>query len=65
MTKMDKKTNKVYCEKCDSVFESKEKFYKHLDSVHSPEVSCESCPIDTVISKFVGLFRKNKTYDLE
>lgn len=46
---------KVYCERCDSVFESREKFERHMDTVHSG-VSCETCVIDVAISKIRGLF---------
>ncbi len=55
---------KVYCSKCDLVFETREKFEKHFDS-HSSAISCEECPIDTAISKFVSLFRRNSTKNLE
>ncbi len=52
--------NKIYCEKCDSVFDSREKFEKHFEK-HSSSVSCESCPLDMAISTLVNLFRrKNK-----
>ncbi len=53
-----KKSNvsKVYCPKCDLVFESREKYDKHYDS-HSG-VSCESCPLDTAIEKLVNLFKR-------
>ena len=49
--------SKVYCEKCDLVFDSREKFEIHLQS-HSQSVSYETCPIDTVIAKFVNLFKR-------
>jgi len=57
-------TAKVYCEKCDLVLESREKFEKHLDS-HSTGVTCEVCPIDTAIAKFVNLFRRKSSRNLE
>ncbi|MCV0410208.1 hypothetical protein [Nitrosopumilus sp.] len=56
--------NKVYCEKCDLVFESREKFEKHLDS-HSSLASCEICPIDTIIAKFLNLFKRKSSRNLE
>lgn len=61
MDKSTKKENvlKVYCEKCDSIFYSREKFEKHLQR-HSDGVSCESCPLDVAIQKFVSLFKKIK-----
>ena len=55
---------KVYCSKCDLVFESREKFEKHMDS-HSSGIECESCPIDTAISKFMGIFRRKPHRNLE
>ena len=55
---------KVYCEKCDLVLESREKFEKHLDS-HSSSIACEVCPIDTAIAKFVNLFRRKSSHNLE
>ncbi len=54
---------KVYCEKCDLVFESREKFEKHFDN-HSSTM-CEVCPIDTAISKFVNLFKRKSSRELE
>nr|AIF12640.1 hypothetical protein [uncultured marine thaumarchaeote KM3_56_F06] len=55
---------KVYCEKCDLILESREKFEKHLDT-HSAGVACEVCPIDTAIAKFVNLFRRKSSRNLE
>lgn len=59
-----KNITKVYCEKCDLVLESREKFEKHLDD-HSSSVACEVCPIDTAIEKFINLFRRNSSRNLE
>jgi RNase P subunit RPR2 len=59
-----KNITKVYCEKCDLVLESREKFEKHLDS-HSSSVSCEVCPIDTAIEKFTNLFKRKSADNLE
>ena len=55
---------KVYCVTCDLIFESREKFEKHLES-HSSKVVCEVCPIDTVIAKFVNMFKRNSSRNLE
>jgi len=55
---------KVYCEKCDLVFKSREKFEKHLAN-HSSNVSCEVCPIDTVIARFLDLFKRKSSRNLE
>lgn len=55
---------KVYCEKCDLIFKSREKFEKHLTS-HSSSITCEVCPIDTVIAKFVDLFKRKSSRNLE
>lgn len=55
---------KVYCTKCDLIFESREKFEKHFDR-HSSSVACEVCPIDTVISKFVNIFKRKSSRNLE
>jgi len=52
-----KNVNKIYCEKCDSIFASREKFEKHFDT-HSSSISSESCPLDTITQKFFNLFRK-------
>ena len=54
---------KIYCEKCDSIFESREKFEKHFDA-HSSAAS-ETCPIDTALSKFAGLFKRKSENNLE
>ena len=56
--------SKVYCEKCDLVFESRQKFEKHLDS-HSSTVVCEICPIDVAIAKFLNLFKRKSSQNLE
>jgi len=56
--------SKVYCEKCDLVFESREKFEKHLDT-HSSNVACEICPIDTAVAKFLNLFKRKSSRNLE
>jgi len=55
---------KVYCEKCDLVFQSRDKFEKHLAS-HSSNIVCEVCPIDTVIAKFLDLFKRKSSRNLE
>jgi hypothetical protein len=60
---MDKSFNrenisKIYCEKCDEVFDSKQKYDKH-SSIHSTQVY-ESCPIDTVLGKIIGFFKRGK-----
>jgi len=55
---------KVYCSKCDMIFNSREKFEKHFD-LHSSRVSREECPVDTVIDKFVNLFRRKSNNNLE
>lgn len=52
-----KNVNKIYCEQCDSVFESREKFEKHFEK-HS-SVSCESCPLDVFVDKITKLFKRN------
>ena len=56
--------SKIYCVSCDLIFESREKFEKHLDS-HSSTITCEVCPIDTAIEKFVNLFKRKSTSNLE
>jgi hypothetical protein len=55
---------KVYCSKCDLIFESRKKFEKHLDD-HNHAISCETCPVDVAISKFVNLFRRKSSQNLE
>lgn len=52
-----KNVNKIYCEKCDSVFGSRDKFEKHFEK-HSV-VSCESCPLDVFVDKITKFFRRN------
>ena len=52
--------SKIYCEKCDELFDSKEKYEKH-SSNHSSDLSCQSCPIDMILEKIIGFFkRKNR-----
>ena len=55
---------KVYCSQCDLIFESREKFERHLDT-HYSNVTCEECPIDTAIAKFMNLFRRKSHNNLE
>jgi hypothetical protein len=55
---------KVYCVKCDIIFNSREKFDKHVDG-HSSGAIDESCPVDTVIGKFVNLFKRKSHNNLE
>ena len=55
---------KVYCEKCDLILNSREKFLKHLET-HSSTIPCDVCPIDTVIEKFVNLLRRTYSKNLE
>lgn len=56
--------SKIYCEKCDLVLESRQKFDKHIES-HSSSVVCEVCPIDIAIAKFVNLFKRKPSRNLE
>ena len=60
----DNNVSKIYCERCDLIFESREKFDSHFDS-HSSGVTCETCPIDTAIAKFVNLFKRKSSHNLE
>ncbi len=55
---------KIYCVHCDMIFNSRKSFQKHLLS-HSSTILSEACPIDTVLSKFVDLFRRKSTRNLE
>lgn len=55
---------KVYCTRCDLIFDSRKTFEKHLLR-HSSPVLCETCPIDTAISKFVNLFKRKSSHNLE
>ena len=55
--------SKVYCEKCDLIFESRDRFEKHLDN-HTG-IRCEVCPIDTAIAKFTSLFKRRSSENLE
>ena len=65
-------TSKVYCESCDRVFDSRRQYEMHFgDSSYTSGrcgksrndgdaggVSCDSCPLDTALSKLLGLFRR-------
>lgn len=48
---------KVYCDRCDSVFESRVEFDRHA-SRHIYGVMQEVCPIDTALSKLAGALRR-------
>ena len=60
----DSNNLKVYCEKCDLILNSRDKFLKHLET-HSSTIPCDVCPIDAVIDKFVNIFRKKSSHNLE
>ena len=55
---------KVYCTKCDLIFDSRKTFEKHLTK-HSSNVLYEACPIDIIVSKFVNLFKRKSPHNLE
>ena len=55
---------KIYCEKCDLILNSREKFLKHLDT-HSSTIPCDVCPIDTIISKFLNIFKRKFSQNTE
>jgi len=61
MDKSSTKENvsKIYCEKCEKIFNSREKYDAH-SSEHSSVISCESCPLDIVLGKIIGLFKRVK-----
>lgn len=50
------KVSKIYCDKCDSIFESREKYDEHYSKHDS--TSCEACPLDVAIQKIVGFFKR-------
>ncbi|PIW31643.1 MAG: hypothetical protein COW27_06185 [Nitrosopumilales archaeon CG15_BIG_FIL_POST_REV_8_21_14_020_37_12] len=58
------KITKVYCSKCDSIFESRKKFEKHLD-LHTRGIVCEICPIDTMFFKITNFFKRSFSRNLE
>jgi hypothetical protein len=64
MEKPRHNVTKVYCSKCDLVFNTREKFEKHF-SAHSSSIACEECPIDTAIAKFMSLFKRQTGKNLE
>ncbi len=47
---------KIYCEKCDTVFDSRKKYERHMDRYSGAH--CESCPLDNVVERLSGLFRR-------
>lgn len=65
-------TSKVYCESCDRVFDSHKQYEMHFGSSpytsgqcgksrndgRAGGISCDSCPLDTALSKLLGLFRR-------
>lgn len=54
---------KVYCDRCDTVFNSRPEYESHLGR-HSG-VPCEACPIDTALSRVARLFRRATSKNLE
>ena len=59
MDNWKKKANisKIYCEKCDTVYDSQEEYDEHFEK-HTGGVGCEECPLDTLVQKFVNLFKR-------
>lgn len=51
-----KNIKKIYCEKCDIILNSRKEFNKHLEN--HEQIKCEECPLDTIVSKFLKLFRR-------
>lgn len=55
--------SKIYCEKCDAVFDSRKKYEGHLDQHSGGSSSCgmsgESCPLDAMVGRLARLFRKD------
>ena len=51
------KEAKVYCEKCDELFDSRSTYDSHMDK-HS-EVACATCPIDMALSKLTRWFKRD------
>ena len=60
----DSNPTKIYCERCDLILKSREKFNEHL-ATHSSTIPCDVCPIDTIIDKFVSLLRRKPSRNLE
>jgi phage terminase small subunit len=60
----DSNNLKVYCEKCDLILNSRQKYLKHLDS-HSSTIPCDVCPIDTVVEKLINFFTRKSSQNLE
>lgn len=50
--------SKIYCEKCDEIFDSREKYERH--TLKHSGVSCESCPIDMILEKIISFFKRKK-----
>ena len=55
---------KIYCEKCDLILNSRQKYLKHLES-HSSTIPCDVCPIDTVVEKLINFFTRKSSQNLE
>lgn len=65
MVKFNKNNvSKVYCTRCDLIFDSRKAFEKHSVK-HSYTALCETCPVDIAISKFVNLFKRKPSHNLE
>ena len=61
---LDSNKTKIYCEKCDLILNSREIFLKHLDT-HSSTIPCDVCPIDTIIDKFLNIFKRKSSQNME
>ena len=53
---------KIYCERCDTIFRSREKFERHFDQ-HDSSAACEMCPIDAAISRIARLFQRSRNLE--
>lgn len=52
-----RKVSKIYCEKCNTVFGSKDEYEKHFDR-HFLIATSEECPLDTLMGKLLRAFRR-------
>ena len=52
--------SKVYCARCNAVFGSRSEYERHLDRHARGGPQGEACPLDTAVSRLLGIFSRRR-----
>ena len=50
----------MYCDRCNAVFGSRSEYERHLDRHAGGGAPGEACPLDTAVSKLLGIFSRRR-----